>query len=101
MIAIAVPITSAISVAIIYIWSARRNSLQRVQKVSDERWRMKDQAGQRSTYCTLSHNIQRNIQPFWQESPTSLRQVQTTHSAQLDAKTLQENCEDICHQHNK
>lgn len=46
----------------------------------------------------LSEQIQDDIQPPWEMSATVLCQVQTSHTAQFDAKRLKENSKQVGHE---
>lgn len=81
----AVPITSEISVAIIY----------------SELRRFKSEFRTRIAYRSFSHDIKRNIQPFRKKLSASFCKIESTDTSQLDAQALQENGKNIRHQHDE
>jgi hypothetical protein len=55
-----------------------------------------DGSGSRSTtYSSLGHQVQKNIEPSREKLFTSLGQVQAADAAEFDAETLQEDGKDV------
>jgi hypothetical protein len=69
--AMAVPITSAISVAIIYDLSDTKSIVQ-----------------QYATHSGFSQDIKSNVQPFREELLASFRQIEPTDAPKLDTQAL-------------
>lgn len=53
------------------------------------------------THSSFGHDVQEDVEPPWQEFLTCLGEIEARDTAQLDAKTLQENRKDIGHQDNE
>ena len=53
------------------------------------------------TYCCFCHEVQKVVQPSWQEFSTSLREVESTDRAKPNTQTLQEDGKDVGHQHDE
>jgi hypothetical protein len=84
LIAMAVPMTSAMSVAMICPMSAI--SLKNPQT---------------RTYGSFSHDVQKYVQPPWEEGLACFSKVKSTDTSKFDAQTLEENGKEIRHQNDE